>query len=81
MDYAQLVRTIITPLVDDTTNVDVKELPTSEDNQVEIIVIAKQDEISRLIGREGRTANAIRTIAKVAARKENKHIKITFESF
>jgi uncharacterized protein len=65
-----LVETIAQALVDDPTKV-----ITSEDMEEETLVIklsvAKED-MGRIIGKEGRTAKAIRTLLNAVATRDNK---------
>lgn len=66
----QLVETIAQSLVDDPSKV-----VTSEELENDTIVIkltvAKED-MGRIIGKEGRTAKAIRTILNAVATRDNK---------
>jgi predicted RNA-binding protein YlqC (UPF0109 family) len=66
----ELVRRIATALVDDTARVEVTEICGNQTNVVELKV-AKED-IGKVIGRQGRTADAIRTIMNCAAAKLSK---------
>ncbi|MEG0569875.1 MAG: KH domain-containing protein [Erysipelotrichales bacterium] len=81
IDYANVVLTIIKPLVEDPTSIDVKVMPTNDENEVKILVIAHEEQIPRLIGKGGRNANAIRQLVRAAASEEKKRILVDFESF
>ena len=65
-----LVETIAKALVDDPTQVKVAE-ETEEDTLVIKLTVAKED-MGRIIGKEGRTAKAIRTILNAVSTKDNK---------
>mgnify|MGYP001417204595 CR=1 FL=1 len=65
-----LVELITESLVDETANVEVSEIEGNQTNIIELKV-AKED-IGKVIGRQGRTADAIRTIINCAAAKINK---------
>jgi len=80
-DYASIVKTIVAPLLEDASSLDVKVLPTANDNEVKILVIAKEDQIPRLIGKAGKNANAIRQLIRAAASDEGKKILVDFEAF
>lgn len=80
-DYVKIVKTIITPLVEDASSLDVEIMPTSDDNEIKILVIAHKDQIPRLIGKQGRNANAIRQLIRAAASEERKKILVDFEAF
>ncbi len=65
-----LVETIAKALVDDPTQVTAAE-ETEEDTLVIKLTVAKED-MGRIIGKEGRTAKAIRTILNAVSTKDNK---------
>ena len=60
-----LIEFCVRALVSDPDSVRVEELDTDDGTVLEIHVA--QDDLGRVIGREGRVANAIRTLAKAAA--------------
>ena len=63
-----LVEFLVRALVSDPDSVRVEEV--ADDGEVVIEVRVADDDLGRVIGREGRVANAIRTIAKAAATSE-----------
>lgn len=65
-----LVESIAKALVDDPTQVNATE-ETEEDTLVISLNVAKED-MGRIIGKEGRTAKAIRTILNAVSTKDNK---------
>lgn len=65
-----LVETIAKALVDDPGQVNATE-ETEEDTLVIKLTVAKED-MGRIIGKEGRTAKAIRTILNAVSTKDNK---------
>jgi len=65
-----LVENIAKALVDDPTQVKASE-ETEEDTLVIKLTVAKED-MGRIIGKEGRTAKAIRTILNAVSTKDNK---------
>ena len=80
-DYAAIVKTIITPLVEDASSLDVNIMPTANEDEIKILVIARQEQIPILIGKQGRNANAIRQLVRAAASGEKKKVLIDFEAF
>ena len=60
-----LVEFLVKSLVSDPDAVRVEE--TDENGDILIEVRVAQEDLGRVIGREGRVANAIRTVAKAAA--------------
>ena len=69
-DMKQLVETIAKALVDDPTQVRATE-EMEEDTTVIKLTVAKED-MGRIIGKEGRTAKAIRTLLNAVSTKDNK---------
>ncbi len=65
-----LVETIAKSLVDDPEQVQAAE-EMEEDTLVIKLTVAKED-MGRIIGKEGRTAKAIRTILNAVSTKDNK---------
>jgi len=70
MDMKELVEYVAKSLVDLDEKVEVTEITGSQTNVIELKV-AKED-IGKVIGRQGRTADAIRTILNCAAAKVSK---------
>jgi predicted RNA-binding protein YlqC (UPF0109 family) len=61
----ELVEYLVRFLVEDPEAVSVEEIEENGDVVLEVTVA--DDDLGRVIGREGRVANAIRTVAKAAA--------------
>jgi uncharacterized protein len=70
----ELVEFLVRALVDDPEAVSVEELNDNGDIVLEVRVAS--DDLGRVIGREGRVANAIRTIAKAAATVEGGRVMV-----
>ena len=82
MDLVTLTESIIKSLVEDTDAVSVKEFPTEEENVILIQVIVSEKDMGRIIGKSGRTANAIRTLIQASSSlKDNKYVKIDIDKF
>ena len=82
MSLVELTEEIVKSLVINPEGVSVKEFPTEEDDVILIQVMVEESDIGRVIGREGRTANAIRTLVQASsALHENKYIKIDIDKF
>lgn len=82
MDLVLLTEEIVKALVVDKEGVSVKEFPTEEENTILIQVMVNADDIGRVIGREGRTATAIRTLVQASsALQDNKYVKIDIDKF
>jgi hypothetical protein len=65
-EVTDLVEFLCRALASDPDSVNVEEV--DEDDALVIEVSVEGDDLGRLIGRGGRVANAIRTVAKAAAR-------------
>ena len=77
MDLVGLTEKIVKSLVLDEESVSVKEFPTEEENVILIQVMVREDDMGRVIGKAGKTANAIRTLVQASSTlKENKYVKI-----
>ncbi len=82
MDLVELTESIIKSLVLDTEAVSVKEFPTDEENVILIQVMVSDADMGRVIGRNGRTANAIRTLVQASSYlKDNKRVKINIDKY
>jgi len=70
----ELVEYIVKALVDNPNEVNISETQGESLTILEIKVA--QSDIGKVIGREGRIANAIRTVAKAAAAKQKKRVTV-----
>ena len=68
----ELVEFLARALVEEPDAVKVEELEENGDIVLEITVA--EDDVGRVIGRGGRIANAIRTLAKAAAVREDRRV-------
>ena len=81
MNYEKVVRDIVLPIVEDKDQLMVKLMPTDNDNDLVIMVMAKSTDIARLIGKNGTVANSIREVVNVAGKINNQHLHVKFEAF
>jgi len=70
----ELVEYIVKALVDNPNEVNISQTDGESVTIIEIRVA--QDDIGKVIGKEGRIANAIRTVAKAAGAKNQKRVTI-----
>lgn len=70
----ELVEYIVKALVDKPDQISVKE--TAGETVTILEIRTAPEDAGKVIGREGRIANAIRTITKAAAAKENKKVTV-----
>ena len=81
-NLVDLTELIIKRLVNDSESVSVKEFESSEDNTIQIEIMVNSEDMPKVIGHEGRTINAVRTIVQAASfNQDNKLIKINVHSY
>jgi len=82
MEILSLVEYLVKSIVSDEDAVSVKEFDSEDENTILIQVMVAEDDMGKVIGRGGRTANAIRTLAQAAsALQDNKYVKIDIDKF
>ena len=82
MDLVELTEEIVKSLVVHPDSVSVKEFETEEENTMLIQVMVDDSDMGRVIGKDGRCANAIRTLVQASsALKDGKYIKIDIDKF
>jgi uncharacterized protein len=70
----QLIEYLVKALVDEPEQVNIVEVPGEEATTYEVRVAP--DDLGKVIGKQGRIANALRTVAKAAAMKEKKKVYV-----
>ncbi len=81
MDFAKIAKDIAKELVFDKEHLEVRQMPSLDENQVVLHVYCAKDDLARLIGRKGVVANSIRQLMSVSARLSKVKIDIKFESY
>ena len=82
MKLVELTKKIVEELVEDSESITVKEFPSENENEIQIQVLVPEDQMGRVIGREGRTAKAIRTIVQASSYiNYNKRVNINIDSY
>lgn len=80
MDPKQLIEFLIKSLVKNPDMVSVKRL--DDENLITIIVMVAKDDMGKVIGKNGKVINAIRTIVMASSYRSNlPKIKIEIDSF
>ena len=67
MELVKLTETIVKELVCDPDSITVKEFPSEEENTIVIQVMVPEDQMGRVIGKEGKMAKALRTIVQASS--------------
>lgn len=72
---------LVAPLVDDEKNLSVKRLEGLNDKELILAIYAPNDDIARLIGKQGTMAHAIRQVMSIGSRVLSERVIIKFESY
>ena len=82
MNLVVLTENIIKKIVSDPESVSVKEFETEEENTIQIEVLISSDDMGKVIGKNGKIINSIRTIVQAASSlDDNKKVKINVDSY
>ena len=76
-DFAVIIAGLIKPLVTHPEAVVVNVVSTEDDN-IKVVALVHQDDLGRVIGKKGRVAGAIRTLAHAAAIRNKETVEIEF---
>ena len=82
MNLVELTETIIKKIVSDPESVSVKEFETEEENTIQVEVLISNDDMGKVIGKNGKIINNIKTIVQSSSSlKDNKKVKINVDSY
>lgn len=82
MNLVVLTEAIIKKIVSDPESVSVKEFETEEENTIRIEVLISSEDMGKVIGKNGKIINSIRTIVQASSSLEdNKKVKINVNSY
>ena len=77
MNLVALTEAIIKKIVSDPESVSIKEFDTEEENTIQIEVLISSSDMGKVIGKNGKIINSIRTIVQAASSLEdNKRVII-----
>lgn len=79
IDYVSLVAELIKPLVTHPEDIKCK-VTSAENGNIKVLALVNEDDLGRVIGKKGRVASAIRTIAHAAAIRNKQSIEIEFST-
>lgn len=80
MKYEQIILDIVSPLVEYKDRLRVILLDEENLHDSTYMVYCDESDVARLIGKKGIVASAIRDVANVSAKLDNKRIRIKFEA-
>ena len=82
MNLVTLTETMIKKIVSAPESVSVKEFDTEEENTIQIEILISNDDMGKVIGKNGKIINSIRTIVQASSSLEdNKKVKINVDSY
>lgn len=81
MDYVKTLQDIAKELVIQKDKLEVRQMPSLEEDTIVLYVYAAHEDIAKLIGRKGMMANSIRQLMSVCGRLNDKKLDIKFESY
>lgn len=70
----ELVKYLVASLVDEPEHITITEVPQEEATTYEVRVSAS--DLGKVIGKQGRIANAVRTVVKAAAMKNKRKVYV-----
>lgn len=82
MELVKLTETIVKELVEDSDSITVKEFPSENENEITIQVMVPENEMGRVIGKQGKMAKSLRTIVQASSFiNGNKRVNINIDSY
>jgi predicted RNA-binding protein YlqC (UPF0109 family) len=81
MDYIAIIHAFIDSIVENKDAILIRELPNENPIDVTLLIVAESEDTSRLIGRKGIIADALREVLSIAGKLDEKRIHLKFESF
>lgn len=80
-DYPKIIHALVDDFIVDKDALLIREIPSYGAKDLTLLIVARGDDTSRLIGRKGIIADALREMLNVAGKTENRRIHLKFESF
>lgn len=81
MNYVELTEFLVSSIIENKDMLTVKEFEGLEDDSILLNVFVDSNDIGAVIGKQGKTANAIRTLVRASMHGDYKRIKIEFQSY
>ncbi len=81
MDLVKLTEELVMAVVTDKDIAQVREFPTEDPKVIQIEVLVSNEDMPKVIGKNGKVINSIRTLVQASSYiKENKIVKINIDS-
>ena len=82
MKLVEMPEYLVKEVVSNPDMVTVKEFPSENEKEVVVTVLVDESDLGRVIGKAGKTANAIRVLVQASSYlQDNKRVKINIENF
>ncbi len=81
MNYVELTEFLVSSIIENKDMLTVKEFEGLEEDSILLNVFVDSNDIGAVIGKQGKTANAIRTLVRASMHGDYKRIKIEFQSY
>ena len=82
MSLVEMTEYLVKQVVENPDQVTVKEFPSEDEKELVIEVLVDESDLGRVIGKSGKTAQAIRVLVQAASYlQDNKRVKINIENF
>jgi predicted RNA-binding protein YlqC (UPF0109 family) len=81
MDYVAIIHALIDDFVENKDAVLIRELPNDNPVDLTLLIVAEGNDTSRLIGRRGIIADALREVVSIAGKIDNRRVHLKFEAF
>ncbi len=82
MNLVELTEFIVKSLVKEKEEVSVKEFETDNEKEILIQVFINENDMGRVIGKQGKIANSIRTLVQASSSlKEDRRVRINIDHF
>jgi hypothetical protein len=75
----ELLNSIVWGLVEDTDSISIVEDPVNEDGIIVFHLNVAQDDMGRVIGKQGKIAKSVRTLMRAAAAKSGLKVAVEIE--
>ena len=74
IDLTKTLIDIVSPIVDDPTKIEVTSTQGSEENEVILTLSVAPDDVGRVIGKNGKIAQAIRQVLRTASNEDGRKV-------
>jgi uncharacterized protein len=81
MDYVAIIHAFVDDFVENKDAILIRELPNDNPRDLTLLIVAEGEDTSRLIGRKGIIADALREVLSIAGKIDNRRVHLKFEAF